>query len=203
MRDLTKRQQEVYSFIEQYIQDHSYPPTIREVSLAFAISVKAAHDHINSLIKKEWLRRSAHQSRSLELLVKKEVPAAEPEVIDVPLLGEVAAGLPILAEENLEGSLTLPVSLLGAGRHFALRVRGDSMLDAGIHGGDIAVVRQQSTASDGDIVVALLEDSATLKRYYRESNRIRLQAENPAYSPIYTQNVQILGRMVHLLRSYL
>lgn len=202
MRELTKRQHEVFSFIERYIHTHSYPPTIREVSEAFSISVKGAYDHMDSLQKKGWVKRSAHQSRSLELLVHTKTEPELPDFHDIPLLGEVAAGTPLFAEENRVGSIALPVSLLGSGSYFALKVRGDSMINAGIHNGDIAVIHQQGTASNGDIVVALLDDSATLKRFYREANRVKLQAENEMYPPIYTQDVRILGKMAHLMRSY-
>ncbi|MFW5800792.1 MAG: transcriptional repressor LexA [Spirochaeta sp.] len=202
MRELTKRQYEVFAFIEGYIESHSYPPTMREVAAALSVSVKAAYDHIDSLQKKGWIRRSAHQSRSLELLVHSNTGAEAPEFIDVPVLGDVAAGRPLLAEENQDGVITLPQAFLGRGSFFALRVRGDSMIDAGIQSGDVAVIQQQATAANGEIVVAMLEDSATLKHFYRESNRIMLKAANPAYPPIYTQDVRILGRLAHLIRSY-
>lgn len=202
MQELTKRQREVFLLIEKYIADHSFPPTIREVAEAIGVTVKGAHDHINALIKKGWIRRSAHQSRSLELLVRTDKPESKPEMLEIPLLGSVAAGSPLLAEENREGSLSLPSSLLGKGEFFALRVRGDSMIDEGIHDGDIAIILSQNTARNGEVVVALLDDSATLKYFYRESNRVRLQAANENYPPIYTQNVRVLGRLAHLIRSY-
>ncbi|AFG38690.1 transcriptional repressor LexA [Spirochaeta africana] len=202
MQELTRRQQEVFACIEAFIASHSYPPTMREVAEALSISVKAAYDHIDSLQRKGWVRRAAHQSRSLELLVKREPEQTAPEVIEVPLLGDVAAGKPLLAEENCETMLSLPASMLGRGRFFALRVRGDSMIDAGIHSGDVAVVQQQSTARNGDIVVALLDDAATLKHFYKETNRIMLKSANPQYPPIYTQDVRVLGKLAHILRSY-
>ena len=202
MQELTKRQREVFSFIESFIESHSYPPTMREVAEALSVSVKAAYDHIDSLQRKGWVRRVAHQSRSLELLVRREIEKSEPEVVEIPLLGDVAAGTPLLAEEHCTATIRMPASLLGRGNFFALQVRGDSMIDAGIHNGDVAVIQQQETARNGDIVVALMEESATLKHFYREPNRIMLKAANRAYPPIYTQDVRILGKLAHLIRSY-
>ncbi len=202
MRELTKRQHEVYSFIERFIAENRYPPTIREVSGAFHISVKGAYDHIESLQKKGWIRRTGNRSRSLELLARKQAESATPEMISVPILGDVAAGLPVLAEENVDGRLDLPASMLGSGQFFGLRVRGESMIEAGIHSGDLAVIRRQDNANNSDIVVALLGDSATLKRFFREKNRVRLQAANPDFPPIYTQEVRILGKLAHVIRSY-
>ncbi|THB63156.1 MAG: transcriptional repressor LexA [Spirochaetaceae bacterium] len=202
MKELTKRQYEVFRFIESYIQKNSFPPAIRDVSDAFGISVKGAYDHIDSLQKKGWIKRSANRSRSMELLTHSEPEEPQPELVAVPLLGDVAAGLPLLAEENHEGRLDLPAAMLGKGNFFGLRVKGDSMQGDGIYNGDIAIIRQQRTAQNGDVVVAMLGDSATLKRYYLEKNRIRLQAANPAYPPIYTQEIRILGTLAHLIRNY-
>ncbi len=120
----------------------------------------------------------------------------------VPLLGNVAAGKPLFAEENLQGYVQVPATALGASAHFALQVKGDSMKDAGIMDGDMVVVAHQSTADNGDIVVAMVDDAVTLKRFFMEKNRVRLKAENPKYPPIYTQNVRILGKLAFLMRSY-
>lgn len=204
MKNLTVRQNQVLNYISGYLQTHNYPPTIREVSEFLGISVKGAYDHIKALQKKGRIRFNNKRSRTIELVGQESDEDVEehPAVVEVPVLGNVAAGVPLLSEENREGSVVLPSSMLTNGRHFALTVRGDSMTDAGIHSGDTAVFVQQHTAENGEIVVAMVDEAATLKRFYREKNRIRLQAENDAYPPIYSQDVRVLGKLVHLLRSY-
>ena len=202
MKKLTQRQKEVLDFIAAYIDNHHYPPTIREVARYFEISVKGAYDHIKALEKKGVIRSGASKSRALELI---NPPAKEPqdEIIEVPILGSVAAGLPLFAEENHEGTVRLPAANLPRGDHFALIVKGDSMVDAGILDGDTAIFQKRQTAGDGDIVVARINDEAvTLKRFYKEKNRIRLQAENPNYPPLFTQNVKILGKLEFIYRQY-
>ncbi len=201
MKDLTKRQIEVIEFIQNFIRNNSYPPTIREIASAFNVSVKAAFDHVKALEKKGFIKSSSNKSRSLEIINKTFKPRIS--TIDVPLLGSVAAGSPLLAEENLEGSVPLAEDLLGIGAFFALHVHGDSMIDAGIQDGDIAVIRQTSQAHNGEIIVArIAEEAVTIKRYFREQNRIRLQPENPAYSPIYTQDMRVLGKLHMIIRNY-
>ena len=200
MKAITSRQSEVLDFIKAFIGEHHFPPTMREISEHFSISVKGAYDHVKALEKKGYLKIDNNRSRTIEVVGYDE-PADE-QVREVPILGNVAAGLPLLAEENLEGTIRLPVEQLGGGAHFALHVRGDSMRNAGIMDGDLAVFRQQPVAENGDIVVAMVEEAVTLKRFYREKNRVRLQAENPAYPPIFTQNVRVLGKLAHLIRSY-
>jgi repressor LexA len=208
MRDLTDRQREVLAFVSEYISQHAYPPTIREIATNFSISVKGAYDHLAALRKKNRIRYGDKRSRTLEIIkCDQEEPECVESYTDVPLLGSVAAGKPIMAEENWDGIIPVPRTMLRRGnRYFALRVRGDSMIHAGILDGDLAVIESRENAENGDIVVAMLEGSAedtvTLKRFYRESSRIRLQPENPAYSPLYCQNVRILGKMACLLRSY-
>lgn len=200
MKAITKRQTEVLDYIKGFIDDHRFPPTIREISEHFTISVKGAYDHVKALEKKGCIRLDNNRSRTIEVLGQ-DADRAD-RMLEIPILGNVAAGLPLLAEENLEGTVKLPADYLGAGNHFALHVRGESMRDAGIMDGDLAVFRQQQVANNGDIVVAMVNDAFTLKRLYREKNRIRLQAENPDYPPIFTQNVRILGKLAHLLRNY-
>jgi repressor LexA len=205
MKELTTRQKEVLDFIKGYIRMYAYPPTIREIGDHFAISVKGAYDHVEALRKKGFLRLGARRSRTIEVIKDDEdFRNADASVIEVPLLGTVAAGRPILAEENREGSVPIHHSLLKKNaEYFALTVRGDSMIGAGIADGDIAVIQRQEHAEDRDIVVALVdEEAATLKRFFREANRIRLQPENPNHQPIYTQEARILGRLVHIIRSY-
>ena len=200
MKELTQRQKEVLSFIAEYINAHSYPPTIREIAEYFGISVKGAHDHITALKKKGYLRQTDKRSRTMELV---KAGGDEDGIVEIPLLGTVAAGQPILAEENWDGSIAMHGSMLKKNRkYFALKVRGDSMSGAGIMDGDMAVIEKQSTVHNGEIVVAVVEEAVTLKRFFRESSRIRLQAENPAYSPIYSQHVRILGRLARIVRFY-
>jgi len=199
MKTLTKRQSEVLDFIRDYKSKNTYPPTIREIAENFSISVKGAYDHLKALEKKESIKCNLRRSRAIEVTEAFDLD----EVINVPLLGNVAAGVPLLAEENLDGYIPVPVRYLKKGQHFALKVKGDSMKDAGILEGDTALFHHQVTAENGNIVVALLNDEAvTLKRFYKETNRIKLKAENPVYPPIYTQNVRILGKLVCILRNY-
>lgn len=203
MKELTERQREVLSFITKYINKHTYPPTIREIANHFSISVKGAYDHLGALKKKGRLRLGDKRSRTIEVIRDEAEKEASEESVEVPILGTVAAGRPLLAEENWDGSLKLPYSMLKRnGQYFALRVRGDSMLLAGIVDGDIAVIEKQEMVNNGEIVVAVVDDAVTLKRFYKESSRIRLQPENPDYSPIYCQDVRLLGRLAGLIRSY-
>jgi len=199
MKTLTNRQAEVLEFIKDYKSKKSYLPTMREIADNFKISVKAAYDHVKALEKKEAIKCNLRRSRSIEIIKTVEVD----ELITIPILGNVAAGIPLLAEENLEGFVSIPAKFLKKGQHFALRVKGDSMKDAGILEGDIAFFVMQSNAENGNIVVASLNDEAiTLKKFYKETNRIKLKAENPVYPPIYTQNVKILGKLIFIMRSY-
>jgi repressor LexA len=199
VKTLTDRQSEVLEFIAGYVDEHAYPPTIRETAEHFSISVKGAYDHVKALEKKGELRIGENRSRAIEILHRDKT---DPSVTDLPLLGAVAAGRPILAEENFSGFVRVPSTMIRSASSFALSVRGDSMKDAGILDGDIAIIEQSQTAETGEIVVAMIDDSVTLKRFYRENNRIKLMAENPAYSPIYTQDVKILGRLKGLIRNY-
>lgn len=199
MKELTERQKEILDFLSSFIEKNSYPPTVRETAKAFSISIKGAYDHIKALEKKGFIKLQENRSRALEIVSRKE---NDESVAELPLLGSIAAGNPIFADENWIGTVRVPSELTRYMPCFALRVQGDSMRDAGIHSGDIAIVEQRPTAENGDIVVALIEDSATLKRFFKENNRIRLQAENPDYAPIYTQDVRILGKLRAIIRSY-
>jgi repressor LexA len=201
MKELTSRQREVVEFIRDFIVEHSYPPTIREIAAHFSVSVKAAFDHVKALEKKQILRSDLNRSRSIEIISREFNP--QRESVAIPLLGSVAAGVPLLAEENFDGTLSISSEMLGKGEFFALRVKGDSMIGAGIFDGDLAVVRKADAADDGDIVVAWINDEAvTLKRLFIEQNRVRLQAENEAYPPVYTQNVRIVGTLQLVIRDY-
>lgn len=199
MKAITKRQSEVLGYIRAFVHDRKFPPTIREISENFSISVKGAYDHVKALEKKRFIRLDSNRSRTIEVLGEE---ADTDRTVDVPVLGSVAAGLPLLAEENLEGTVKLPQESVPRGTHFALHVKGDSMCDAGILDGDVAIFRQQQTAENGDIVVAMVDEAVTLKRFFKEKNRVRLQAENPEYPPIFTQNIRVLGRLAHLIRRY-
>ncbi|GHT82240.1 LexA repressor [Spirochaetia bacterium] len=205
MKGITKRQKEVLDFITKYIGMHAYPPTIREIGDFFGISVKGAYDHVDALRKKQILHMGDKRSRTIEIIRDKtdSVSAAD-SIIEVPLLGTVAAGHPILSEANREGSVPIHRSLLKKNaQYFALRIRGDSMIGVGIMDGDIAVVEKKETAENREIVVAQVNDEAvTLKRFFKETNRVRLEPENAAYAPIYTQHARILGRLAHIIRSY-
>jgi repressor LexA len=203
MKEATERQKEVLDFIAGYIHSNAYPPTIRDVADHFSISVKGAHDHLSALRKKGYLRQGDKKSRTL--MPVKPVNE-ENEFENIPILGTVAAGRPILAVENMEGSIRLHRSMLKNGKnYFALRVKGDSMEKAGIMDGDTAVIVQQNVVRNGEIAVVMLEDSVTIKRFYRESTRIRLQPEspNPMHTPIYySRDLQILGKLAYVFRSY-
>jgi repressor LexA len=171
-------------------------PTVREIAQAVGVSSTATiHQHLAALEAKGFIRRGSYKHRSIEL------PHANRPAVSVPLLGRIAAGQPILASENREDDLPLPRDLVGEGETFALRVKGESMIDAGIYDGDLVVIRRQPTASNGEIVAALVEDEATVKFYYREAERIRLQPANPAMEPIYVREVTILGKVVLVIRK--
>jgi len=202
MKDLTERQKEVLSFIAKYINAHSYPPAIRDIADNFSMSVKGAHDHITALKRKGFLKQADKRPRTIELIhVTREQDMAA--LVEVPVLGTVAAGQPILAEENFDGSVILHRSMLKKNKkYFALRVRGDSMSGAGIMDSDIAIIEKQSVVRNGEIAVAVVDDAVTLKRFFKESSRIKLQSENPAYKPIFCQDVRILGRLNNIIRSY-
>ena len=203
---LTKRQQEIFDFIRKYSAKYGYPPTVRDIGKAVGLaSSSTVHAHLSNLEKIGMLRRDSSKPRALELL-DRAVGTAMDSVKSIvngdglPLVGSVAAGQPILAEENIEDYVTVPEVAGGSEGQYLLRVRGESMKDAGILEGDLVVVRSQDTASDGDIVVALLGEEATVKRFFRESDCIRLQPENGDMQPIRSREVKVLGRVVGLMR---
>ncbi|MDR2964179.1 MAG: transcriptional repressor LexA [Treponema sp.] len=201
MKELTHRQKEVLTFIADFIRKNTYPPTVRETAEHFEMSVKGAHDHIIALRKKGYLKHTGNKPRTLGVIDSKYSDSSE--VVRIPILGSVAAGLPLLSEENLDGSIIMHKSLVRKGKkYFALRVKGDSMTGAGIFEGDLAIIEKQSTVKNGEIAVAVLDDAITLKKFYKESTRIRLQSENPAYKPIYSQDVKIVGRLTGIIRNY-
>lgn len=201
MNELTDRQKEVLDYIETFIRENPYPPTIREIAAHFGMSAKGAYDHMKALERKGRIRTGGGRSRKIEI-IGKSIRAGRSPTIEVPLLGSVAAGKPIFAEENYESSVHVPASMIGSATCFALRVRGDSMINAGILDGDLAVIEQRQDARDGEIVVAAIDDMVTLKRFYKEKSRVRLEPENQAYSPIFSQDVRILGQLRGIVRTY-
>jgi repressor LexA len=197
---LTKRQQEIFEFIKRYSSEHGYPPTVRDIGKAIGLtSSSTVHAHLSNLEKLGLVRRDPTKPRALELLgqaAKKVVPGPR----GLPVVGRVAAGAPVLAEENIEEYVDVPEIAGGDAGEYVLRVHGDSMKDAGILEGDHVVVRPQDTASDGEIIVALVGEEATVKRFFKESDHIRLQPENETMEPIRVREVQILGRVVGVCR---
>jgi repressor LexA len=201
--DLTKRQQEIFDFIRKYSAKYGYPPTVRDIGKAVGLaSSSTVHAHLANLEKIGLLRRDPSKPRAIELLDRAvESVRGIVRTEGLPLVGSVAAGNPILAEENVEEYVSVPEIAGGRDGEYLLRVRGDSMKNAGILEGDYVVVRPQDTASDGDVVVALLGEEATVKRFFRESDHIRLQPENETMEPIRSKEVKVLGCVVGLLRS--
>ncbi len=203
MKQITQVQKNVLNYIADFIDENAYPPTVREISDHFEKSIRAVQDNLVALQKKGFISLVQKKSRSIRILVDERQKDTKLFVDKVPLLGTIAAGKPLLSEENLEGYVTLTEPFIRPGKsYFALRVRGQSMVNAGILEGDLAIVEQGSDAVDGQIVVAVLDDAITLKRYYKEQNRIRLQPENPAFNPIYCTEVRIVGTLANLVRTY-
>jgi repressor LexA len=202
--ELHERQQRILEVIEDAVKAQGYPPTVREIGAAVGLcSPASVQGHLSALEEMGYIRRGSAKRRALEVVRRSDRPGlniASAGVGGMPLVGRVAAGVPLLAEENIEDTLDIPRFLGEGGRCFALRVAGTSMINAGILDGDIVVVRQQETADDGDIVVALLEDEATLKRFFREADRVRLQPENDAMEPILTRDPRIVGKVTGVLR---
>jgi repressor LexA len=197
---LTKRQQEIFDFIQRYASKYGYPPTVREIGKALGLhSPSTVHAHLAKLEQIGMLRRDPSKPRAIELMVGKARQALKGP--GVPVVGNVAAGEPILAEENIEDYYELPSVIGGKGDDYILKVRGDSMKDAGILEGDFVVVRPADEAKNGEIVVALLGEEATVKRFYRERNTVRLQPENKAHKPIRSKDVELLGKVVGVFRS--
>ena len=200
--NLTKRQREIFDFVKSYGDQHGYPPTVRDIGKAIGLtSSSTVHAHLANLEKLGVLRRDPTKPRAIEVLVDKAKAAVAPS--GLPLVGQVAAGQPVLAEENIEEYVPVPPIAGGEEGEFVLRVKGDSMVGAGIFEGDYVVVRPQKTATDGEIVVALVEDEATVKRFFKEQDHVRLQPENDTLDPILSRDVQLLGRVVGVCRRVL
>lgn len=201
--ELQPKQQEILRVIEETVRAQGYPPTVREIGAAVGLSSPASvQGHLGALESLGYIRRGCSKRRALEVVRR---PAGPGGMVtrgshSICLLGRVAAGAPILADENVEDYLDVPSFLVGGGDCFALRIAGTSMVNAGILDGDVVVVRQQQSADDGDIVVAMLEEEATVKRFFREADRVRLQPENDAMQPIYARDPLILGKVTGVLR---
>ena len=207
---VTKRQQAVLDCIEECIREKGYGPTVREVCQSLGLSSPSTvHVHLKALENTGLIKRDPLKSRSIALTYPLEgLPALESNVVqpsfsklvNVPLVGNVAAGAPILAEENITDTITLPTDIVGDSPSFLLSVRGESMIEAGINDGDYVVVKEQPVANNGDIVVAIIDDGATVKRFYKEADHIRLQPENSSMEPIITRDCSIAGKVVAVFR---
>ena len=207
---LTARQQEIYDFVMRYVDSHGYPPTVREIGEEVGLaSPSTVHAHLANLERAGYIRRDPTKPRALEVVGRERGSAAaeDSRTRVLPLVGQIAAGGPLLAEQNVEDHLAVPEPLSsGAAEEFLLRVKGDSMIEAGILDGDYVVVRRQQTARNGEIVVALAgddeaADEATVKRFFREEGRVRLQAENSALEPLFPAHVQVLGKVTGVFRT--
>lgn len=210
-RKITKRQQQIYDFIRSYQKEKGYPPSVREMAAAVGLSSPSTvHAHLNALEERGLIRRDATKPRALEVFnqdgstVKLAEVTSMPDrgTIALPLVGRVAAGMPILAEQNVEDTFTLPTEIATDSSSFVLEVHGESMVNAGIFNGDYIIVREQPSAMNGEIVVAMIDGEATVKTFYKERGRVRLQPENDAMEPIYAENPTILGKVVALMRRF-
>ena len=208
---LSKRQEAIYAFICDHTRESAFPPSVREIGTAVGLaSPSTVHMHLKVLQERGLIRRDSKKPRTIEVVSGKESEESQlasitqdldNNFITLPIVGRVAAGVPILAEQNIEEHLTLPTSIVGDASSFVLRVRGQSMINAGIYDGDYVVVKEQKDAHDGEIVVAMIDESCTVKTFYREKDQIRLQPENDNMTPIYVKDPVIVGRVTALIRS--
>lgn len=196
-----EKQKEVYEFLKKFTEDKGYPPSVREICEAVCLrSTSTVHGHLKRLEKKGLIKRDPTKPRALEIT---ELSLHKKEMIDIPIVGKVTAGQPILAVENIEDTFSMPINYVKSNNElFILKVSGESMIEAGILDGDLAIIEKSQDASNGEIVVALIENEATLKRFYKENDHIRLQPENKTMSPIIVEDCIILGRLVGLYRAY-
>lgn len=206
MEDLSKRQQSILEFIIDEIKSKGYPPSVREIGKAVGLKSPASvHSHLKTLEKLDYLRRDPSKPRAIEVIFNKdEEEKTDKEMINIPVVGKVTAGAPILAEENIEDYFPVPLNYLKVGNNelFMLKVSGDSMVEAGIHDGDYVIAEKQSYAENNEIVIALLDKEATVKRFFKEEDHIRLQPENPAYEPIISKDVKVLAKVIGLFRKF-
>ncbi len=207
MEELTKRQKSILSYIQEEIQDKGYPPSVREIGEAVGLKSPASvHSHLKSLEKMDYIRRDPSKPRAIEVLYDSNgVETVKKEMIQIPLVGKVTAGEPILAEENIEDFFPVPVQYLSSSAKdlFMLEIKGESMIETGIHDGDFVIAQKQNYANNRDIVIALTEDGATVKRFFKEKDYIRLQPENSTMEPIIIPEVYILGKVIGLYRKFI
>ncbi len=205
MESLTKRQDEILTYVKEYIVSHGYPPTVREIGRDLGVSSPATiHTHLNKLVEKGFIKKDGSKNRAIELLVENEFENKDPDIIEVPLLGKITAGSPIEAIEMPDEYFSLPAYLVPNNKDvFTLKVSGTSMINAGILDGDIVIVQRQNVARNGEIVVAMTdENEVTLKTFYKEDGYFRLQPENDTMDPIILDNVTILGKAIGLYRKF-
>lgn len=203
MASLTARQKQILEFIKRQTREKGYPPSVREIGENVGLSSSSTvHGHLARLEEKGFIHRDPSKPRAIEILDDGGRAIQKHRLVSVPLIGRVTAGEPILAVENIEDYVPLPRDLAGGEGTFLLSVRGDSMIGAGIHNGDLVIVRPQRAADNGDIVVAMLEDEATVKRYFKDKTAVRLQPENPTMEPIVAKNVEVLGKVIGLFRRF-
>lgn len=204
MKELTKRQGEILNFIKEYIVKYGYPPTVREIGKALGVSSPATiHAHLNNLEGKGFIKKQESKNRAIELLVENEYAKTDDDVVEVPLLGKITAGSPIEAIENPDEYFSLPSYLVPNNKEvFTLKVSGESMINAGILDGDVVIIAKQNIARNGEIIAAMTdENEVTLKRFYKETDHIRLQPENDTMAPIILPNVTVLGKAIGLYRQ--
>lgn len=202
MEELTERQRDILNFIRQEVQRKGYPPSVREIGEAVGLSSSSTvHAHLARLEELGYIRRDPTKPRAIELLTD-DISPIIPSIVQVPIVGHVTAGEPILAVENIEEYFPLPKDFAQFEDVFMLKIHGESMIEAGIFDGDLVLVRKSNDAKNGDIVVALIGDESTVKRYYREGSRFRLQPENPSMAPIYVDELSILGIVIGLVRRF-
>lgn len=210
-RKITKRQQQIYDYIRSYQEEKGYPPSVREMAAAVGLSSPSTvHAHLNALEERGLIKRDRTKPRAIEVFNEhgssaKQNPGAETETrgsITLPLVGRVAAGMPILAEQNIEDTFTVPTEIATDASSFILEVHGESMINVGIYNGDYIIVREQHSATNGEIIVAMIDGEATVKTFYKEQGRVRLQPENDTMEPIYADNPTILGKVVALMRRF-
>lgn len=201
MAESKDKQSEIYEFLKIYTESKGYPPSVREICEAVSLkSTSTVHGHLKRLEKKGLIKRDPSKPRALEIA---ELATPKTEMINIPIVGKITAGLPILATENIEDTFSLPLNFIKHDKElFMLRVSGESMINAGINDNDLAIIERCNDASNGEIVVALIDDSATIKRFFKEKDHIRLQPENDTMSPIIVDNCSILGKLVGIFRAY-
>lgn len=199
--ELKDKQSEIYKYLKNYTETKGYPPSVREICEAVSLSsTSTVHGHLKRLEKKGLIKRDPSKPRALEIM---ELNKPKREMINIPIIGKVTAGIPILATENIEDSFPLPLDYIKHNKDlFMLRVSGNSMINIGINDGDLAIIEKADSAINGDIVVALIENEATIKRFFKEKDHIRLQPENDALSPIIVSDCSVLGKLVGLYRQY-